>query len=50
MILTAGLWDVYPIQVMEYHIIPGMSLLEANLTDGQLLATSLGQPLKVHHP
>ena len=33
-------------QILEYHVIPGMSLLEANLTDGQLLATSLGQSLK----
>ena len=31
---------------MEYHIVPGMSLLQANLTDGELLTTSSGQTLK----
>ena len=37
-------------QILEYHVVPGMSLTSSNLTDGQELQTMLsGQVIKVRH-
>lgn len=37
-------------QILEYHVVPGMSLSSSNLTDGQMLQTMLpGQSIKVRH-
>ena len=37
-------------QILEYHVVPGMSLSSGNLTDGQMLQTMLpGQTIKVRH-
>ena len=37
-------------QILEYHVVPGMSLSSGNLTDGQMLQTMLpGQSIQVRH-
>lgn len=36
------------LQILEYHVVPGMSLSISNLTNGQMLQTMLpGQSIKV---
>lgn len=35
-------------QLLEYHMVPGVTVMAANLTDGEMLQTALpGQTLKV---
>ena len=37
-----------PAQILEYHVVPGMSMSASNLTDGQVLQTLLpGQSITV---
>ncbi len=36
------------VQVLEYHVVPGVSALAANLSDGEMLQTALpNQTIKV---
>lgn len=39
---------ILQLQILEYHVVPGMTLASANLTDGLMLQTTLpGQSIKV---
>ena len=41
-------WMGDTMQLLEYHVVPGVTVMAANLTDGQMLQTALpGQTLKV---
>ena len=50
MLLGSGYIVHVSVQILEYHVVPGMSLSSSNFTDGQTLQTMLpGQSIKVRY-